>query len=188
MLNRIKAHRKVRVRDLVPHELNPRLHGEEQREALRALLGEIGFARSVLAYELADGRLKLIDGHLRQEELDPDLEIDVEILDVTDEEARKLLLSLDPLAQLADYDDAVLDRLRQTTTSDQAALSALWSNLARRDRSVTDAIEAATRRPRPEPKLPEQFLILIECASEQEQVELLRRFTREGLQVSAKTA
>src|SRR5262249_42688239 len=50
--NRIKAHVRVRAADLVPHELNPRTHGAAQRDALAALLGEIGFARSVLAYEV----------------------------------------------------------------------------------------------------------------------------------------
>jgi hypothetical protein len=60
----------------------------------------VGFARSLLAFELHDGRLKLIDGHLRRD-LDPDMLVDVEILDVTDDEARKLLLTIDPLAALA---------------------------------------------------------------------------------------
>src|SRR5215469_18937044 len=97
--NRIKGHRRVRASDLVPHELNPRLHTEAQRAALAALYAEIGFARSLLAYELPEGRLKLIDGHLRQD-LTPDMEVDVEVLDVNDAEARALLLSIDPLAQL----------------------------------------------------------------------------------------
>src|SRR5262249_23105468 len=96
---RIVGHRKVRARDLVPHQLNPRRHSSAQRQTLLALYQEIGFARSLLAYELPDGRLKLIDGHLRQT-IDPDMEVDVEVLDVTDAEARQLLLSLDPLAQL----------------------------------------------------------------------------------------
>src|SRR5947208_11265605 len=94
--NRIKRHVRVRAGDLVPHELNPRLHPEAQKQILADLYARIGFARSLLAYELADGRLKLIDGHLRRE-LDPDLEVDVEVLDVDDAEARALLLSLDPL-------------------------------------------------------------------------------------------
>jgi hypothetical protein len=64
------------------------------------LYAEVGFARSLLAYELPDGRLKLLDGHLRRD-LDPDLEVDVELLDLTDDEARMLLLSIDPLAALA---------------------------------------------------------------------------------------
>src|ERR1700730_1329078 len=98
--NRIKEHRRVRAGDLVPHEWNFRLHPEQQKAALLALYEEVGFARSLLAYELPDGRLKLIDGHLRRD-LNPDLEVEVEVLDVTDEEARALLLSIDPLAELA---------------------------------------------------------------------------------------
>src|SRR5215475_13361786 len=98
--NRIKAHRRVRAGDLVPHEWNFRTHPELQRAALEALYREVGFARSLLAYELPDGRLKLIDGHLRRD-LDPNMEVDVEVLDVSDDEAKVLLLSIDPLAELA---------------------------------------------------------------------------------------
>jgi hypothetical protein len=57
--NRIKAHRRVRAGDLVPHEFNYRVHPSNQELALRALYQEIGFARSLLAYEMPDGRLKL---------------------------------------------------------------------------------------------------------------------------------
>src|ERR1700746_3369936 len=85
--NRIKSHRRVRAGDLVPHEFNFRAHPDQQKAALRALYDEVGFARSLLAYELPDGRLKLIDGHLRRD-LDPDMEVDVEILAVNEDEAR----------------------------------------------------------------------------------------------------
>src|SRR5215831_7048354 len=108
--NRIKSHRRVRAGDLVPHEWNFRLHPELQKAALQAIYHEVGFARSLLAYELPDGRLKLLDGHLRRD-LDPDMEVDVEILDVTEEEARKLLLSLDPLAALAETQEQLHDCL-----------------------------------------------------------------------------
>src|SRR3954447_13680405 len=118
--NRIVRHVRVRAGDLVPHELNPRVHPPAQREALAALYEEIGFARSLLAYELPDGRLKLIDGHLRAD-MDPDMEVDVEVLDVNDAEARALLLSIDPLAQLAEYDHRTLDELRQTVSTSSDA-------------------------------------------------------------------
>src|SRR5947209_20474789 len=112
--NRIKAHRKVRAGDLVPHEWNFRLHAGAQKAALAAIYQEVGFARSSLAYELSDGRLKLIDGHLRRD-IDPDMEVDVEILDVTEEEARKLLLTIDPLASLAEQQEQVRRRLLEIT-------------------------------------------------------------------------
>src|ERR1700726_1109782 len=139
--NRIKAHRRVRAGDLVPHELNPRLHSETQRAALAALYEEVGFARSLLAYELPDGRLKLIDGHLRQS-MDPDMEVDVEVLDVDDAEARALLLSIDPLARLADYDAGKLDALRAVTDADSDALANLWRSIM----AAGDAVEKTLTR------------------------------------------
>jgi hypothetical protein len=188
MKNRIKGHRTVRAGDLVPHELNPRLHRPEQREALQALLGEIGFARSVLAYELPDGRLKLIDGHLRQGTLDPDELITVEVLDVSDEEARKLLLSIDPLAQLADYDTRALDELRRAVHSDDAVLEALWASIAEQDAAVNKRVKrAGAERPAP-PPVPDEWLVLVECADEAEQVALLRRLQKEGLKCRALNA
>jgi hypothetical protein len=184
--NRIIAHRRVKAGTLVPHPLNARLHGAAQREALRALLEEIGLARSVLAYvsdaDRAAGneRLTLIDGHLRQEEL-RDEEIEVEVLDVNDAEARALLLSLDPLAQLADYDRAVLDRLRALTSTSSDAVANLWASIAQANDSVQETLASRAK----ETRLPEQFLVLVECDDEQTQIELLERFRAEGLKCKA---
>ena len=180
--NRIKGHRRIRAGDLLSHELNPRLHGEAQRAALAALYAEIGFARSLLAYELPDGRLKLIDGHLRKD-LTPEMEVEVEVLDVGDTEARALLLSLDPLAQLADYDQTTLDRLRSLTHTDSDAVANLWASIARANAEVDQSLAAASKQ-RDKP-IPEQFLILVECADEQTQTELLQRFQDEGLKCKA---
>src|SRR3954453_18699714 len=123
--NRIVRHVRVRAGDLVPHEHNARVHPDAQRRALKALYDEIGFVRSLLAYELPDGRLKLIDGHLRQD-MEPDMLVDVEVLDVNDAEARALLLSIDRLAQLAEQDTAILERLRGLTHTSSDALANLW--------------------------------------------------------------
>ena len=180
--NRIKGHRRVRARDLVPHELNPRLHSDDQRAALAALYDEVGFARSLLAYELPDGRLKLIDGHLRQS-MDPDMEVDVEVLDVDDAEARALLLSIDPLARLADYDAGKLDALRAVTDADSDALANLWRSIASAGAEIEKTLARAGRAAAPEP--PEQYLVLIECTDESEQVALLQRFQAEGLKCRA---
>jgi hypothetical protein len=182
--NRIKRHVRVRAGDLVPHELNPRLHPEAQRQALAALFEEIGFARSLLAYELPDGRLKLIDGHLRAE-MDPEQTVEVEVLDVNDAEARALLLSIDPLVQLADYDGKVLDELRQLARTDSDALANLWQSIGKAGAAVEEALDRARKDGGTDEELPEQFLILVECGSEDEQVELLRRFQDEGLKCKA---
>jgi hypothetical protein len=182
--NRIKAHVRVKARDLVPHELNARVHPEVQKQALQALYGEVGFARSLLAYELPDGRLKLIDGHLRRD-LDPDMEVDVEVLDVSDAEARALLLSIDPLAQLAEYDRQTLDRLREITQTDSDLLHNLWQSIQAAGDAVRDALEEAGAPARKGKEIPEQYLVLVECESEAHQVELLERFRQEGLSCRA---
>src|SRR6478672_3549041 len=127
--NRIKGHRRVRAGDLVPHELNFRLHPQQQRAALEALYRQVGFARSLLAYELPDGWLKLLDGHLRRD-IDPDMEVDVEVLDVNDDEARALLLSIDPLAALARTQEQIHRRLLAITPTDFEELKAAWQATA----------------------------------------------------------
>ena len=65
----------------------------------------------------------MIDGHLRRD-IDPDMEVDVEVLDVNEDEARELLLSIDPLVGLGRMQEQLYDRLRQTTPTDQPELAA----------------------------------------------------------------
>jgi len=174
--NRIKAHRRVRAGDLIPHELNFRLHPDVQRAALASLYAAIGFARSLLAYELPDRRLKLLDGHLRRD-LDPDMEVDVEVLDVNDDEARALLLSIDPLAALAQAQAQLRDRLLELTPAPSAEVQAAW------DASAAPEL-AALKAPLPwrAQEIPEQYLVLVTCRDQKQQVELLERFRREGLE------
>src|SRR5436190_6578708 len=161
--NRIIDHVRIRAGDLAPHELNPRLHSGAQRRALELLYQEIGFARSLLAYRLADGRLKLIDGHLRQQ-MTPDMEVDVEVLDVDDAEARALLLAIDPLAQLAGYEAETLAELRAIVEKDSAAVKSLWEVIERAGQETLKNLN------REAPPPPEQFLIVIECAGEEDQL------------------
>ena len=174
--NRIKSHRKVRAGDLVPHEWNFRVHLADQRAALNSIYREVGFARSLLTFELPDGRLKLIDGHLRRD-LDPDMLVDVEVLDVTEEEARKLLLTIDPLAALAQTQEEIHARLRDITPVTDSDLQALWE--AEAQKLLAPTPRAGIK------EIAEQYLILVTCRDENEQVELLSRFVVEGLQCKA---
>jgi hypothetical protein len=180
--NRIVRHARIRAGDLVPHELNPRSHSEAQRCALAQLYAEIGFARSLLAYELSDGRLKLIDGHLRAS-MNPDHLVDVEVLDVTDAEARALLLAIDPLAQLAGYEEETLAHLRSIAVKDSESIRSLWQVLEEASTATRKVLDKAASD-----FIHEQFFIVLECATEAEQLALLKRFQSEGLRCSAKVA
>ena len=86
---------------------NWRLHPPQQQDALRGVLAEVGYADALLARELADGTLMLIDGHLRAETT-PDAVVPVLVLDVDESEADKILLTHDPLAGMATVSDEQL--------------------------------------------------------------------------------
>jgi len=104
--DRIKELRRVRAGDLVPHPRNWRTHPPQQQVAIRAMLDEVGWADALIARE-KDGAIELVDGHLRAG-LDAETLVPVLIVDLSDEEADKVLLTLDPLANMAIPDlDAV---------------------------------------------------------------------------------
>lgn len=102
---------------------------KHQRGALKGILAEVGVADALIARELDDGTLMLIDGHLRAETM-PEQELPVLVLDVNEEEADKLLLALDPLAALAGTDETALSLLIEETETESDALAILLDGLA----------------------------------------------------------
>jgi hypothetical protein len=92
--DRIRELRRARASDLLRNPKNWRRHPKAQADALRGLLAEVGYADALLVRELPDARLMIIDGHLRAETT-PDALVPVLVLDVTEEEADKILLTLD---------------------------------------------------------------------------------------------
>ena len=179
---RIREHKKVCASDLLVHPLNPRIHPDAQKSALSAILNEIGFARSLLAYETAEGKLQLIDGHLRKE-LFQDQEVMVEILDVNEQEANALLLSLDPLAALAQFDSPTLETLRKAASTQSEALQNLWDCIDSSTKKTKDELQEAMQKK--EPILKEQFLVQGECKSKVHKLKLLDPLKKQQLQCKA---
>jgi len=175
--DRIREFRRVPASQLRPHPRNWRVHPEQQRDALRGILAEIGYAGALLARELNDGSLELIDGHLRAETT-PDAEVPVLVLDLSAEEAAKLLTVLDPLAALAATDGERLASLVAEVETQSAAVRALLDDLIGQSPSSLPDLQPAT-----EPSatsLTELFQLVVECAGETEQRELFERLTAEG--------
>ena len=127
--DRIRELRRVRAKDLLPNPKNWRRHPKVQANALRDLLAEIGYSDALLARELPNGKLMLVDGHLRAETT-PDFEVPVLILDLDEAEADKLLLTLDPLASLAESDSERISALLQSVKTDSPALEELFRRTA----------------------------------------------------------
>jgi hypothetical protein len=96
--DRIKELRRVRAGDLRPHPKNWRTHPEEQQNALRGILAEVGYVDALMVRELPDGSLQIVEGHLRAETT-PDALVPVLVVDLDDKEADKVPAAFDPLAQ-----------------------------------------------------------------------------------------
>ena len=108
------------------------------------------------------------------------MKVDVEVLDVNDDEARALLLSIDPLAALAQPQEQLRDRLLELTPVSDADLRAAW------EAAANPQLAALTADDRPGiVDVPEQWLVLVTCRDEKQQVELLERFRRDGVACKA---
>lgn len=130
--DRVVELRRVRANEIVPHEKNAREHPDAQRNALRAVMGQLGFAGAILAVE-RDGKLKCCDGHLRTEEMG-DREVPVLVLDLNDDEVETLLLSYDSVGAMAKFDRDRLDALlasydRQKSAFDPSMLNGMQADL-----------------------------------------------------------
>jgi hypothetical protein len=176
--DRIRELRRVRASELLPNPRNWRLHPASQRAALTGVLTEIGFADALLARELPDGRLELVDGHLRAETA-PEQLVPVLVLDIDDAEAKKILLTLDPLAAKAEPSPEQLDSLLREVTTNSAAVEAMLAELAAEVGIANEPSLIAV------PDYVERFCVVIECQSESEQVALLARLESEGLECRA---
>jgi len=183
--NRIVEHVEVMASELVPHELNYREHPEEQAEALAASYEDVGFARSLLGYRLADGRIQLIDGHLRRD-YDPGMMVTVEVLDVTEEEAAKLLLTLDPLAGLARTNRQVHEALAERAGTAHESLKALWSLTSKAAAGVEEAIRKAKKSSSAGAMDGMRYIIHVECVDDRDQVTKLQQLAGLGYKCHAR--
>jgi hypothetical protein len=177
--DRIKDFRRVRASELRPNAKNWRTHPDEQKDALRGVLAEIGYADALLARELPDGHLELIDGHLRAETT-PDAMVPVLVLDVSEAEADVILATLDPLAGLAGRDESALASLLETVETQNEAVQKMLDELGNTD--VLAEIDQAAAAAPPEVQIPEAFQVVVQCQDEADQQAVFRQMTEQGYQ------
>jgi hypothetical protein len=113
---------------LKPHPNNWRLHPETQKTMLAGMLGKIGKIDAILVYESEKfGGLIIIDGHQRQE---LDETYPVIVLDVSDDEASQILMTYNPLAELAQSDSDAYRDLLATVEADELQASQELARIA----------------------------------------------------------
>ncbi len=170
--NRIVELRHVPAAQLRPNLKNWRMHPAAQREALAGILAEVGYVDALLARELPDGTLELIDGHLRAD-LTPDCDVPVLVVDLNEAEADKILATFDPLAAMADTNQELLAELVNGVETSNAAVANLLGTLTASspDDSLGDG------RPR---ALTPLWQVIVDCENELAQRVLFEQLEREG--------
>lgn len=178
--DRIKSLRRVKASELLPHPKNWRAHPQEQQDAMRGVLAEIGYADALLVRKTPDG-LQILDGHLRAE-ITPDEKVPVLVVDLNDEEADKLLATHDPLGAMAEANRDALGKLLAQIETESDAVKTLLEGLAAENEidlfegAAEDGADGAS-----EDIIPEKWGVYIECEGEDQQRKLLERLTEEGL-------
>jgi hypothetical protein len=124
--------------ELADNPANWREHPEAQSKALAAVVSEVGWAGAAL-YNRRTNRL--IDGHARKL-IDPALLVDgklpVLVGDWTEEQERKILATLDPLAALAEANADKLGLLIGEIETESAELRGMLEGLAAEAAQVVD--------------------------------------------------
>lgn len=131
---RNKGIRLVRVADIEDNPLNFRTHPESQRAAFAGIENELGFYGYPDVYETEAGTIRLIDGQLRKEHLlskyGNEATIEVNMTDFDENEAKKALLTHDPLSAMAEKDRVNLDQLLREVDTGDEAVSKILAELA----------------------------------------------------------
>lgn len=128
--DRILDLRRIPARDLQDHSMNWRTHPAAQKDAMAAVLQELGISAALLVYDSPrQGGLCVIDGHLRKS-LDPAQEWPCLLLDLDDDEATYLLATHDPLGAMAEASREALAQVLETVQSGQASVQQLLAQLA----------------------------------------------------------
>ena len=142
--NRIVAHGEEAPDKLIAHEFNWRTHTTNQRHALASVLNEVGLVQSVVVNRTTG---RLVDGHLRVElaKAQGQPTIPVVYVELSEEEERIILTTLDPIAAMATADRQRLTELLKASTT------RTWASCSRRWRGPTASPWTSARSVSPTP-------------------------------------
>src|SRR5947207_12476544 len=149
--NRIVGHADIPPAALVPNPRNWRTHPAEQQRALGGALAEVGWVAEVLVNRTTG---HVVDGHLRIELALARKEpaVPVTYVELTEDEERIVLATLDPLAAMADAESSALAELLAGIEPADEALRSLLDDLAREH--GIDALGTGLADPDEVPELP----------------------------------
>lgn len=129
---------------LLANPLNWRVHPKHQQEALMALLDKIGWVQQIIVNKRTD---RVVDGHLRVALAmrRDEQEVPVLYIDLSEDEEKLVLATLDPIAALASADKEQLALLLGDVADSSDDLAKLLSYVARKYGAGLEALSSETR-------------------------------------------
>jgi len=125
----IVGHEKVRADQLLANPANHRRHPQKQRDIVSASIQELGFCKSVIVNKRTGN---IVDGHERVMQalgVGDETLVDVEYVDLSEADEKKLLLLLDSSSELADVDIEAMNSLIESVSFDLPELIDYASDL-----------------------------------------------------------
>ena len=108
--NRVQELVYIKASDLRENPANWRRHPEQQKAAMSSAMGRVGIVAPLMGRKMPDGKIELLDGHMRAE-ISGDAIVPVVLTDLDDDEAKEVLATLDPLTLMAETDSDALREL-----------------------------------------------------------------------------
>lgn len=126
--NRIVCYAQADPHELIANPLNWRNHPDAQAQALTGVLEDIGIVQNVIVNKNTG---RLVDGHLRVMLAlkTAQATVPVTYVDLSEEEERLVLATLDPLASMAETDADTLADLLNDVSSDSPAVMDMLDQL-----------------------------------------------------------
>jgi hypothetical protein len=126
--SRIVGHDDVDPKTLLANPLNWRVHPQHQRSAISDVLTQVGWVQDVIVNKTTG---HMVDGHLRVEIAVERNEptVPVEYVELSEDEERLVLATLDPLAGLAIPNSEALEQLLADLKVDGESLQGLLEDL-----------------------------------------------------------
>lgn len=167
------------IDSIKPWDRNPMVHPEAQ---IVALVGEVKRDAwgAVIIAQLSSRRI--IAGHCRLEaarRLGMDT-VPVRFVDVDDHQADRMALADNKIPEMAEWDDEALTLILRDLSEAEAGFSGIgWSSLDLK--KLLEEVPAPTEEEDTGPQLGGTFFkLIVECADEHQQGELLQRLEAEG--------
>ena len=178
--SRIVRSGKVDPKDIKLNPYNWRTHPEVQKDAMLAVLNEIGWVQDIIVNQTTGN---LLDGHLRVElALErKERQVPVKFVAISRKEEKLFLSTYDPLSTLAGADSDVLERLLDQVKSDDEDIQKLLLKVAN-DGGVETFVPESDQNIE---EWRERFDILVECDNESHQKEVLSMLERKGISCRA---